>query len=86
VSKNATGGLPQPTAADHYLSQTPIGGGWSLQGEIERESWLGVSPSASPLWLLAPPGLRRRYADGQATTDEFWRALRQWIRFEELSR
>ena len=81
---NATSGPPRPPATILYHRVAPIGSGcWSLLNEAQRQESLGVDPGASPLWLQAPPNVRRDYADGQIDSGEFWRALRQWLRFEE---
>ena len=81
---NGTGGLPGPPAALRYHRVLPIGSRlWSLRDEALRQELLGVDAGASPLWLQAPPHLRRDYAGGRIDSGEFWRSLQQWLRFEE---
>lgn len=81
---NATGGPPRPPATILYHRFPPIGAGLSpLSEEAFRQQLLGCDPGASRLWLLAAPYLRHEYADGRISEAEFWRALRQWLRFEE---
>ena len=52
---------------------------WTFADETHRHEFLGVDPGASRLWLLAPPQLRRDYADGRIDEREFWRAPGQWL-------
>ena len=80
---NATSGPPRPPATNLYHRVPLIGSGWSPCDETDRQEILGIDPGTSPLWLGAPPHLRREYADGRIDSREFWRALRQWFRFEE---
>ena len=53
-----------------------------LLAELERAEAFGENPGATRLWLSAPWGLRRRYADGYITAEDFWQGLRQWLEFE----
>ena len=79
-------GIRRPLASDHLHGSTEPGRKAHvdvLLDEVERAEVLGENPSASPLWTHAPWGLRRRYADSQIDDAEFWRALRQWIQFDE---
>lgn len=53
-----------------------------LLGELERAEAFGENPAASRLWLRAPWGLRRQYADGYITAADFWAGLARWLEFE----
>jgi hypothetical protein len=51
--------------------------------ELAKAAARGENPSASRVWTRAPWGLRRRFADGYITADEFYDALRRWLEFEK---
>jgi hypothetical protein len=50
---------------------------------LARERLYGVEPPSSPLWLKAPPHLRRRYLDGYIDKWAWWNQLARWLEFEE---
>ena len=52
----------------------------ALLAELERARTFGVNPSASALWIVAPPELRRQFADGYISAETFWAALARWLR------
>lgn len=54
----------------------------TLLAELRRARALGHDPAASALWLRAPWGLRRRYANGELGRDDFYRALTRWLEFK----
>jgi hypothetical protein len=48
--------------------------------ELERDRAFGVDPSESSLWSAAPAELRRSYAGGLVSVEDFWVALERWLR------
>jgi hypothetical protein len=59
---------------------------WSALDELERERFLQVDPGSSRTWRFVPATLRRDYADGRVSPDEFWRRAALLIEFDSRRR
>jgi hypothetical protein len=78
--ENPFRGSRRPLTSDHPEdSDRPGHRALALLAELDRADAFDENPAAHPLWLRAPWGLRRRYADGYIDRGEFWRALRRWL-------